>query len=982
MTLTLSIALLLFSALLTWLLRNVLPTSALRGWLLALFPATSFGLVLSRTVGIDSVPEIHAYPWISALNLNVTLYFDALSALFALLVTGIGTLIIIYAGYYFKGDRAANRFLAYLFLFMSMMLGLILAGDVLTLFMFWEGTSITSFLLVAYKYQYESARRGAFRALFITGGGGIALLAGLLFTSHIAGGSDYATILASNSVLVQSELYLVALGLVAFGAFTKSAQFPAHIWLPGAMSAPTPASAYLHSATMVKAGIYLMARLNPALGGTDVWFWLLSGFGLTTMVVGAYLGTKQNDLKALLAYSTISQLGILMMLIGQQSEIAAKALVVGIVAHAFYKSALFMLAGTIDHEAGTRELSRLGGLRKAMPITMGLMTIAAISLAGLPPLFGFLGKETLLASAVDASLSPATMALFATAIVAAAAFKVVQAGMITVDVFSGTPRDDSVKAHEAPLGMLFAPAVPAALGLVLGLMGLFPDWKPLTSFLGYVAQASHAEKVKVSLAMWTGFNLPLLLSAIAIAGGGVLFWQRNRLIAWQHSLPEFTFERVHVGTLRSIDTLAFYATRIQTGQLRLYLSVILISMLGLVLFFGGVALPLGQPSGLGLDLITEFNLLRIFALVATVGAAFSTILFKRDFFAILALSAAGLGVAVYMAVEPAPDVTLVQIVVDILATVILVLALSRLPRAERRKAVRVEGLDQVRNIAIAFGSGLLVALISATALLSRSLEPARESRVTPFYEENSKLLTGASDIVGAIIVDFRALDTLIEIAVFGLAGLGVYTLLRHAARKHGDDGAAVRAVNLVSAETSNNTSFGIGGMPTSTYVQAMANILLPVAFMIAVIHMLYGHDRPGDGFTAGVIASLAVGFRYVVFGFHATRKRYAWLKSHRLIALGILLVIASGMGGYFLEGAFLASVDYGKPIGLPLPKGVKFSSGFVFEVAIALSVLGSVTYMLDTLGRPAIDSEALIEPQNAVESVEASHAVAYPASTD
>ena len=279
---------------------------------------------------------------------------------------------------------------------MGMMLGLVLAGDVLTLFLFWEGTSIASFLLVAYKYQDEAARRGAFKALFITGGDGIALLAGLLIVSAIAGGSDYATILSSSELLANSDLYLVALALVGFGAFTKSAQFPAHIWLPGAMSAPTPASAYLHSATMVKAGIYLMARLNPALGNTEAWFWLLSVVGLLTMLAGAYLGVRQTDLKALLAYSTISQLGVLMMLLGQDTEIAYKALIIGVVAHAFYKSALFMGAGIIDVQLGSRDLRRLGGLRQKMPVTALIITIAALSLAGLPPLFGFLAKETLL----------------------------------------------------------------------------------------------------------------------------------------------------------------------------------------------------------------------------------------------------------------------------------------------------------------------------------------------------------------------------------------------------------------------------------------------------------------------------------------------------------------------------------------------------------------------------------------------------------
>ena len=376
-------------------------------WLLALAPLAAFVMLVSRVPALNQgVIFTWQVDWLPSVGLALGLYFDSLSALFALLVTLIGALIIIYTGYYFKGERSAWRFLTYLLLFMGAMLGLVLAGDVLTLFIFWEGTSITSFLLVAYKYKDEAARRSALKALFITGGGGIALLAGLLFVAYVAGGTDYGTILSRGDLLRNNQFYWAMLALVAFGAFTKSAQFPAHIWLPDAMSAPTPASAYLHSATMVKAGIYLLARLNPALGFTESWFWLLTLVGMITMLVGAYLGLKQNDLKALLAYSTISQLGILIMLIGQEDGAGYKALVIGILAHALYKSALFLVVGIVDHETGSRDLRRLGGLRRSMPYTFALAALAGLSMAGLPPLFGFLAKETLLATALHPTIPP------------------------------------------------------------------------------------------------------------------------------------------------------------------------------------------------------------------------------------------------------------------------------------------------------------------------------------------------------------------------------------------------------------------------------------------------------------------------------------------------------------------------------------------------------------------------------------------------
>jgi NADH:ubiquinone oxidoreductase subunit 5 (subunit L)/multisubunit Na+/H+ antiporter MnhA subunit len=349
---------------------------------------------------------------VPAFGFRFSLTLDGLSALMALLVTGIGVLVVIYAGYYFGGSHLSPqaslperegstdaRFFFYLLLFMAAMLGLVLAGDIITLFVFWEGTSITSFLLIAYKTKDEEARKGAFKALFITGGGGIALLAGLLFVSGLAGGAtDLAVILKSGDVIRTSPWYPVALGLIAFGAFAKSAQAPLHFWLPTAMSAPTPASAYLHSATMVKAGVYLLARLYPALGGTELWFWLLVSAGVLTMITGAIIGLRQIDLKAVLAYSTISQLGVLIMLIGLSTSEAFIALVIGILAHALYKGALFLVVGIVDHETGTRDLRKLGGIWRAMPATFIIGGMAALSMAGLPPLLGFLSKETLLAA--------------------------------------------------------------------------------------------------------------------------------------------------------------------------------------------------------------------------------------------------------------------------------------------------------------------------------------------------------------------------------------------------------------------------------------------------------------------------------------------------------------------------------------------------------------------------------------------------------
>ncbi len=911
--------------------------------IVALAPLTAFGLILSQSLTVATgKPLTFSIEWLPTIGLNVSLYFDGLSALFALLVSGIGVIVVIYAGYYFSDDRSAWRFLTYLMLFMTAMLGVVMAGDVITLFICWEGTSVTSYLLVGYKTKDEAARRGALKALLITGGGGIALLLGLLLVAGVSGGADFATILAGGEALRQSTLYPAMVLLLALGAFTKSAQTPFHVWLPQAMTAPTPASAYLHSATMVKAGIYLMARLNPVLGTTTLWFWLLTIAGLTTMLVGAYVGLKQNDLKALLAYSTISQLGVMMLLIGQETDIASKALVISIVAHALYKSALFLIAGIIDHETGTRDLRRLGGLRRYFPVSFVLASIAALSMAGLPPMFGFLAKETLLASAIRSEVGPIVDVLFPVAAVIAGALLLAQAGTLVVDTFLGKPRDPSLHPHQPALGMRISPAIPVFLSLAIGLL---PEPEPLAQLLASAASASFGGKVKVSLEIWTGINVPLILSIVAISIGAVIFVNRSRVRGWMQGFAaDWTLDRVYTRSMQLIDRAAYLVTHVQAGYIRRYLFIMLIGAGGLIVWFN--AFPSIRAPISHLSLGDGMTLLRVFALLLAVAASAISLLIRRDFLAILGLTASGLGVALLMILEPAPDVALVQIVVDILSTLIIVLVLTRLPQTMRLRSTdtlpRASRRGLIRDALLALGVSVVVTAIVLTALTSRP----RDSIVTPYYEQSAKPLTGASDIVGAIVVDFRGFDTLIEITVFGLAGLGVYTLLRYASRKAGD------VERADSRHWEKFRTLGIGGPRTSSFMHLLAYVTLPLALIVAATHMMYGHDQPGDGFTAGVIISLAVGLCYVVFGYDEVKRRLPWVKSGYLIGGGVLLAMVNAGVGAVLGGAFFAPIDFGERLGLPLPQGFHLSTAFLFEVAICLSVLGSASYIIDTLGHP------------------------------
>jgi multicomponent K+:H+ antiporter subunit A len=712
------------------------------------------------------------------------------------------------------------------------------------------------------------------------------------------------------------------------------------------------------------------------------------------MVAGAYLGLKQNDLKALLAYSTISQLGVLMMLIGQDIPEAYKALMIGILAHALYKSALFMVAGIVDHETGTRDLRRLGGLAKVMPYTFVVALVAGLSMAGLPPMFGFLAKETLLAytTAVFPTISPLTASIIRWSAVAAGALMLAQAGLFVYETFLGKPKDPDVHGHEAPIPMWLAPAIPAALSIIFSVL---PGPKDEAALLSGAAQDAFGEPIKVSFVLFHGLSVELLLSIVAISAGMLLFVFRSPIRAWQQQLlPDLTFNALYRWMLTGIDRAAYWATRLQQGKLRPYLAIMLIAVSILVI---GLSITQPRPDFRTLswptfDFLGGLLILRLMAPLLVVGASAATILLKRDFSAIMAIGASGLAMALIFVLEPAPDVALVQIVVDILSLVILVLALTRLPRKQRHKAqflseqrlslfkkqlpLSSEQLpgnseqsavigeqathSKSKGISAWFWQALLaglLGLIVTGVTLVDLLERPRESVVAPYYAENAKIATGATDIVGAIVVDFRALDTLIEIMVFSFAGLGIATLLAWAARTHDDHIPPEKAPDRKPF-----TTLGIGGQPLSPFIRTTAFVALPISIMLAFTQIMYGHDQPGDGFTAGVIISLAIALWYVVYGYEEARRRLPWLHSTFFIAAGILLAIITGLTAMAISGNFLGNIDFTAGWTF-LPKGFHISTSFLLELAICLAVLGGATHMLSTLGHPEDEEQSITNGQ-------------------
>ncbi|HMR66333.1 MAG TPA: putative monovalent cation/H+ antiporter subunit A [Anaerolineae bacterium] len=740
----------------------------LLGWLLALLPAglaVFFASFAARIAGGEVLTV--AYPWIPSLGVNLSFYLDGLSLIFTLLISGIGTLVVIYAGGYLAGHPQLGRFYLYILLFMVSMLGLVLANNLITLFVFWELTSLTSYLLIGFNHRQAESRASALQALLVTGGGGLALLVGLILLGQVGGSWELSTLLAQAGSIQADPLYLPLLGLILLGALTKSAQFPFHFWLPNAMAAPTPVSAFLHSATMVKAGVYLLARLSPVIGGTLAWQYSLTAIGGVTMLLGAHLAWQQTDLKRILAYSTISALGTLVLLLGLSTPLAVKAAIVFLIVHSLYKGALFMVAGAVDHETGTRDVAYLGGLRTLMPVTFIAAALAALSMAGALPLFiGYIGKKLI----YEATLGVPSYGLLLTGLVLVAnAMTVVAAGLIAVKPFFGPTGDSPKHAHEAPASLWLGPLALAVLGLGLVIViELVPNnlLKPLVG--ATLSAITVAPLIEVKLAAWSGFNTLFFLSLATLGLGLAAYLWRAPLLAMvrpANLLAVFGPERGYALGLKGLLSLAAIQTRwLQHGYLRLYLLTILSTTVAL----GGYVLlashGLGWPA-LNWEIRLYEGLLVTMILIATVVAVLS----NSRLATIAALGLVGYGLALIFVFFGAPDLAMTQLAIETLTVILLVLVLYRLPAFERLSSAANRLRDGL--VALAVG-GLVTGLM--LAILARPLQ----SSLTTFFAESSVPLAQGRNIVNVILVDFRALDTLGEITVLAVAALGVYALLK------------------------------------------------------------------------------------------------------------------------------------------------------------------------------------------------------------
>ncbi len=733
-------------------------------WVLALVPAAIFlhfaGMVVDVADGATFTPSIN---WAPSYGLTLSFYIDGLSTLFGLLISGIGTFIILYSGGYLKGHPHHGRFFSFMLMFMGSMLGLVTADNLITLFVFWELTSITSFLLIGFDHLRRASRRAALQALVVTGGGGLSLLAGFLLIMTLTGEANMSAVLMTGDLLRDNPAYLAVLLLVLGGAFTKSAQFPFHFWLPNAMEAPTPVSAFLHSATMVKAGVYLLMRMQPVLGDTALWTTILPIFGGVTLIVGTLLAVRQTDLKLMLAYTTVASLGLLVMLTGTSNDKAIEGAALYLIAHSLFKGALFMVSGTIDHEAGTRDITKLGGLRQAMPITFAAACLAGLSMAGFPPFIGFIAKEYLYEGLWG--LGSMTLALTATAVIGNALMLVIAAA-VAIRPFFGAKVKTPKHAHEGPLLLYAGPVALSVTGLVAALMahttGVYFAGPTVASILGTF------EEMDLHLAP-THIGAPLVLSVVTIVLGIVLFLKLDALRAGMAGLlttigwgPDKGFDQAIAG----IVSLATGVTRrLQGGKLQFYMvSTFAVTAAALLI---PTAVTGSWPAFTGK---LDFRFYEWGILLLAFSGLLAVLFARTRLTAIVSLGIQGFAVAVIFMLFGAPDLSFTQFMVETLSVVILALVMTRLnlaPRDHRRVRHRILDGTIAAGVGIGFGT-----------LLMRITEMPFDARLSEFFSEYSRSIAHGRNIVNVIIVDFRGFDTLGEIAVVMVTGLAVLALIR------------------------------------------------------------------------------------------------------------------------------------------------------------------------------------------------------------
>jgi len=924
------------------------------GWLALPVPLLLFILFIYQ---LDSVRggqfRKETLPWIPSLGIDITLYLDGLSLLFALLISGIGLLVIFYSIYYLDAAREAlHRFYCYLMLFMGAMLGVVLSDNLMVLYGFWELTSISSFLLIAFWHKRAKSRYGAMKSMLITVFGGLAMFAGFLLLSLIGDTFSVRELIAQVPQLSMSPLFTPALVLVLAGAFTKSAQFPFHIWLPDAMEAPTPVSAYLHSATMVKAGLYLVSRLSPVFAGQAEWFWLITAFGLATMIYAAFRALKQTDLKALLAFSTVSQLGLIMSLLGIGSASAyytgsadgmlyAKATTAAIfhlINHAIFKGALFMVVGIVDHETGTRDIRKLGGLMALMPITFTIAAIGALSMAGMPPFSGFLSKEMFFTAVLQATeLSIWNMATWGALIPviawAGSVFTFVYSMMLVLRTFAGRyqPEKLETKPNEAPVGLLIPPVVLGSLTIVFG---FFPNLLSYSLIEPAIASISPGllaagESFHVHISFWHGFTTELFMTIGIVAAGTVLYLLHGRMKALHAPLvARPSLNGMYDWGMGAVAPAARKLTQgYMTGSIRHYVSYIF------VFFIVALSTVLLMTGGIRFDLsdYAPVSFYELMAIVALIVSAFAIPFARSRLTAIILTGLTGYMVTLFFVLFRAPDLALTQMIVETVSVMLFLLCFYHLPKLKRERiSLRVK----IPNLLISVGVGAVVTVIA----LSAGGDDPFES-IAGYFLANSYLEAGGKNVVNVILVDFRGFDTLLEIMVLGIAALGIYAMIKLdlsdsalPARSEREAGAGVRG----------------SGRINDVILRTVSRVAIFIVLAFSWYLFFSGHHEPGGGFIGGLMTSAALVLLSMSAGMNAT-ERMIPVNYRIVIGIGLLTALLTGIGS-FAAGVPFLSHAFGY-FQLPLLGETELATAVLFDLGVYLAVVGVTMTIIYTIGR-------------------------------
>ena len=951
---------------------NARNTESLLAGLVALVGTIQVALLYPQIAHGGVIRE--EFMWLPSLGLNFVLRMDGFAWLFSMLVLGIGTLVSLYARYYMSPDDPVPRFFAFFLAFMGAMLGLVISGNLIQIVFFWELTSLFSFLLIGYWHHRADARRGAYMALMVTGAGGLCLLAGVMLLGHIVGSYDLDLVLAAGDQIRAHSLYPVMLALVLIGALSKSAQFPFHFWLPHAMAAPTPVSAYLHSATMVKAGVFLLARLWPSLSGSEEWFYIVGGAGAITLLLGAYCAIFQNDLKGLLAYSTISHLGLITLLLGLNSPLAAVAAVFHILNHATFKASLFMAAGIIDHESGTRDIRKLSGLIRLIPFTATLAMVASASMAGVPLLNGFLSKEMFFAETVF--ISSTAWVEFALPVIAtiAGTFSVVYALRFTVDVFFGPTATNLPHTPHEPPRWMRAPV--ELLVFTCLLVGIFP-----AQVVGSILAAAALPVVggvlpEYSLAIWHGWNAPMIMSLVAMSCGVVLYLVlRKQLKRGRFKYPPLIsyfngkrgFERSLVVMMRGVRKIE---KRISTKRLQTQLFLlVLVAVIGGLIPMLNSSLSWGDRPKIPGSIV--FVTLWLLAIACALGAAWQAKYHRLA--ALTMVSVCGLMTCITFVWFSAPDLALTQLVVEVVTTVLILLGLRWLPRRIEEvsplpSSLRKARIRRLRDFLLSTVVGGGMALLSY-AMLTRQTP----NDISSFYLSRALPEGGGSNVVNVMLVDFRGFDTLGEITVLGAVALTVYALLRRfrPSKESMQLPAQQRqlapdvATDLVNPRQASDTALGFMMVPA-----VLVRLLLPIALVVSFYLFMRGHNQPGGGFVAGLVMSVAFILQYMVAGTQWVEAQMS-LRPMRWMGFGLFSATLTGLGALFAGYPFLTTHTW--HFSLPVLGDIHVASALFFDVGVYAMVVGSTLLMLTALGHQSVRAH---KPSNQAKVVAATEGAA------